>query len=275
MTWNVLWRAGNWRERAPGILRTLEAYRPDVLGLTETWAGDGTSQPELLAAALGMHGVFVPTSLPPAPRSVEYPEQRSIDVGLGLLSRWPIASTEVHDLPNDQRGGPAPSALLATLDHPRGPLHVIVTCTEWEPLYAGDHLAQCTALAALACDPRLDGQLPVLLIGDLNADPSQPELRPLLEAMADTWTAGGGAPDAATIDSALPFAPAEATKQIGRRVDHVLARPGRLERPVSVRGVFLAGDRPIGGVYPSDHYAVGVDLDPSDPTDGHQPLSRP
>ena len=27
-------------------------------------------------------------------------------------------------------------------------------------------------------------------------------------------------------------------------------------------GAFLAGDRPINGTYPSDHYAVGVDLEP-------------
>jgi len=31
---------------------------------------------------------------------------------------------------------------------------------------------------------------------------------------------------------------------------------------VTVRGAFIAGDRPINGVYPSDHYAIGADLDP-------------
>jgi endonuclease/exonuclease/phosphatase family metal-dependent hydrolase len=263
MTWNVLWRfAGNWRRRAPGILDTLKVYRPDVLGLVETWGDNGTSQPAQLAAALGMHGVFAPTSLPPAPRPIESPDQRGIEVGIGLVSRWPILATEIHELPHDQRGGKAPTALLATLDHPRAALHVIVSCTEWEPEYAGDHLAQCGALAELAMDPRLDGRLPVLLVGDLNADPSQPELGPLLKSMVDTWTAGGGAPDAVTLDSAVPFAPVKATKQIDRRIDHVLARAGRPGRPVTVRGAFLAGDRPIGGVYPSDHYAVGADLEP-------------
>ena len=263
MTWNVLWRfAGNWRDRAAGILDTLQVYRPDVLGLTETWAGDGTSQPAQLAAALGMHGAFTPTALPPAPRPVEYRDQLGIEVGIGLVSRWPIGTTEVHELPHEQRGGPAPTALLATLEHPRAPLHVIVACTEWEPAYAGDHLAQCEALAALASDRRLDGPLPVLVIGDLNADPSQAELAPLLATMVDTWVAGGGPADAVTLDSAVPFAPVKATKQIDRRIDHVLARAGEPGRSVTVRGAFLAGDRPIGGVYPSDHYAVGADLEP-------------
>jgi hypothetical protein len=46
--------------------------------------------------------------------------------------------------------------------------------------------------------------------------------------MTDTWLAGGGDPAAVTLDSAVPFAPVEAVKQIDRRIDHVLARPGRL-----------------------------------------------
>jgi endonuclease/exonuclease/phosphatase family metal-dependent hydrolase len=152
--------------------------------------------------------------------------------------------------------------MVSTLDHPRGPLHVIVSCMEWKPEYAGDQLAQGRALAALALDARLDGPLPVLLIGDLNAAVDQPGLAPVVESMVDTWPAGGGEPGAVTLDSALPFAPLEAADQIDRRIDHVFARPGRAGRQVNVHGAFLAGDRPINGVYPSDHYAVGVDLAP-------------
>ncbi len=260
MVWNVWWRfGGNWRRREESIVATLDTYRPDVLGLVESWSGEGTDQPRRLAAPGGMHASWVPTSLPPP---FPYEEQDGAEVGVGLVSRWPIRAAERHELPNEQRGGPAPAALLATLDHPRGPLHVIVSCTEWEPHYAGDHLAQCRALAALAADRRLDGPLPVLLLADLNAAPDQPELSPLLDVMVDTWAAAGGDPAAVTLDSRLPYAPLAATKQIDRRVDHVLARPGRLGQQLSVAGAFLAGDRPIGGVYPSDHYAVGVDMEP-------------
>jgi endonuclease/exonuclease/phosphatase family metal-dependent hydrolase len=89
MTWNVFWRfGGDWREREPAILTTLEAYRPDVLALVETWAGDGTSQPDKLARELGLHAAWVKTSLPPEPDPIEYPEQHGIQVGIGLLSRW-------------------------------------------------------------------------------------------------------------------------------------------------------------------------------------------
>jgi endonuclease/exonuclease/phosphatase family metal-dependent hydrolase len=209
-----------------------------------------------------MHAVWAPSGLPPEPDPPEDRDQRGVDIGIGLVSRWPIGAVEVHELPNPQRGGPPPRALAATLEHPAGPLHVIVGCTEWEPEYATDHRAQCRALAALATDPRRDGTLPVLLLGDLNAAPGQPELDPLLAVMVDTWAAGGGDPAAVTLDSAVPFAPVEAVKQIDRRIDHVLARPGRPDVPVQVRRCFLAGDRPIDGTYPSDHYAVGADLEP-------------
>jgi hypothetical protein len=87
-------------------------------------------------------------------------------------------------------------------------------------------------------------------------------LAPLLDAMVDTWEAAGADPAAVTLDSALPCAPADAPRQIDRRIDHVLARPGRPGLMLSIHGAFLAGDRPFGGVYPSDHYAVGVDLEP-------------
>ena len=263
MVWNVWWRfGGNWREREESIVATVEAYRPDVLGLVESWSGEGTDQPHRLAAPHDMHAVWAPTSLPPAPDPVESADQRGIEVGLGLISRWPIRHTEIHDLPNEQRGGTAPAALLATLDHPRGPLHVVVAGIEWEPQFAADQLAQCRALAALATDVRLDGPLPVLLLGDLNAAVDQAELAPLVDAMVDTWTAAGADPSAVTLDSAMPFAPIEAAKRIDRRIDHVFARPGRPGLALSVRGAFLAGDRPIDGVYPSAHYAVGVDLNP-------------
>jgi endonuclease/exonuclease/phosphatase family metal-dependent hydrolase len=255
MVWNVWWRFGdNWKRREEGIHATLETYRPDVLGLVESWSGEGTDQPHRLAAPCGMHAAWQPSADPP----IEYAEQPGIGFGVGLLSRWPILATERHKLPAERDGEPAPAALLATLDHPRGALHVIVAGTS----YSGGQLDQCRALAALATDRRLDGALPVLLLADLNAAADQPPLAPLLDAMVDTWSAAGADPAAVTFDSALPYAPRDLPHLIDRRIDHVLARPGRPGLPVTVHGAFLAGDRPFEGVHPSDHYAVGVDLEP-------------
>jgi endonuclease/exonuclease/phosphatase family metal-dependent hydrolase len=277
MVWNVWWRHGaDWRARENGIIATLETYRPDVLDLVECWSGDGTDQPHRLASHFGLHAAWVPASQPPAPRlpppqplAARLPPPRppaartskartsaleagypGVESGLGLLSRWPLVEVEAHEKPD---------ALVATLDHPRGPLHVVVAGI---PRHTDEHLSQARCLAALATDSRFDGPLPVLLLADLNAAPDQIELAPLQDAMVDTWTAAGADPAAVTLDGRLPIAPSDAAGQLNRRIDHVFARAGRLGLPLVVRGAFLAGDRPIDGVYPSDHYAVGVDLEP-------------
>jgi hypothetical protein len=50
----------------------------------------------------------------------------------------------------------------------------------------------------------------------------------------------------------VPEAPLEATKQIDRRIGHILARAGRDGAVLTVRRAFLAGEQPIDGRHPSD-----------------------
>ena len=50
VSWKVWWRFGaRWRERQDGILATLAGLRRDLVGLQESWAGGGTSQPVAMA----------------------------------------------------------------------------------------------------------------------------------------------------------------------------------------------------------------------------------
>jgi endonuclease/exonuclease/phosphatase family metal-dependent hydrolase len=259
MTWNLLWRFGDdWRERGHGILSTLEAARPDVAGLQEVWATAKTTQAEELASRLGMHAAFGAPSLPPPPRPPESPDQAGVEVGVAVLSRWPILTVHEHRLPSRHR--PEIVALAAVLDHPRGPLHVVVSCLDWEPEPAAQPTDQTRSLAALATDPARDGPLPVLLTGDLNAPPTTPKIRVLTEVMVDAWVAANGTADSGhTMSTSNPLAPREAGFLIDQRIDYVLARPGTPAHPVVVTMAFLAGD-PQEGRYPSDHYAVVADV---------------
>jgi endonuclease/exonuclease/phosphatase family metal-dependent hydrolase len=259
VSWNVFWRFGpQWRDRQAGILATLRALDADVIGLQESWIGDDESQAEVLAEELGMFWVVAEPSLPPVPEPPHEPDQDGIRLGVGLLSRWPIGSVREHRLPARHRFQPV--ALMAALAHPAGPLHTVVSCVEWEPSFADDHREQTRALAELLVDPVLDGDLPVLLLADLNAGPGSLELRPLLDVMTDPWSVVGADPDAATLSRRNPLAPLAATKQLDRRIDYVLARPGTPQRPVQVDRAFTI-DTPIDGLPPSDHYPVVVDLD--------------
>ena len=308
MSWNVWWRfdsrdqvtvgpapaAGDrWRDRERAIVETLGVIAPDVVGLQEVWATAGTTQADVLAGAVGMHAAFAAPSLPPPPRPARNPDHAGVEVGVAVLSRWPIVDTSQHALPSGHRSA---VALAAVIDHPRGPLHVVTSCIDWEADRAGQRRAQTAAIAALLTDPSRDGRLPVLFTADLNAPPDTAEVRTLTDVAVDAWAGAGGVADRGaagamgggtvgaggsadrgaggavgdaermaaaveaghTLSSGNPLAPREAW-QLDHRIDYVMARPGRPEHPVAVDRVFLAG-APLAGVWPSDHYAVVADL---------------
>lgn len=254
MTWNVLWRFGpDWRAREAGILTTLEQLEPDVIGLQECWGTDETSQAHVVAEHLGLHAAFVAPSLPPVPDPPEHPDQAGVLMGIGLVSRWPIRDIGSHELPVSHRQV-APTALTARIDHPETPFEVIVAATEWEPDFADDHLAQTRRLAELLAAAA--SGLPRFLLADLNCDASQPEFVPLAAVADDTWELAGGDPEAVTLSSAVPFAPLEATKEIDRRIDHVLVRRGA----GAVADAAFTVDAPVDGRFPSDHFPVVADV---------------
>ena len=258
MTWNLQWRErDDWRARQPGIGSALEAVRPDVAGLQEVWATAETNQAALLAERLGMHAAFGAPSLPPPPDPPERPDQAGVEVGVAVLSRWPILEVRRHLLASRHR--PEIVALEAVVDHPGGPLHVVASCIDWEREFAAQRLWQTRALAALLADPARDGPLPVLLTADLNAPPATPEIRALTDVLVDAWVAAGGAEAGHTLSSANPLAPRGAPWLLDQRIDYLLARAGSPARPVVVERAFVAGDR-RDGHNPSDHYAVVADL---------------
>jgi endonuclease/exonuclease/phosphatase family metal-dependent hydrolase len=249
MTWNVWWRFGpRWQARQPGILRTLREAGADVVALQEVWGTAGGTQPDELAAQLGMHAGFAAPSYPPesdAPRADDSAD--GVALGVGILSRWPILALRPVPMPARHRSFD-PVALVASLDRPGGPVHVVVACLEYDPAYGDDRIAQAAAVAGLATDPALDGPAPVVVAGDLNAAPGSPVLRPLTEVLTDAWAAGGG-------DPATSTAPPDAGPELrDRRIDHILFRPGRFAQQVTV----TRAERADG---PSDHRAIVCDLD--------------
>jgi endonuclease/exonuclease/phosphatase family metal-dependent hydrolase len=259
VSWNLWWRFGDkWRERQVAILSSLKQLKPDLMGFQEVWGEGGLAQTDVIARALGMYGFFAAPSLPPVPEVPASPDLVGVELGVGVVSRWPILTVRELRLPSSHRPF-LPTMIRATVDHPLGPLHIFCTATEWEPAHSHDQFAQIRCIAAAVTDPLLDGPLPVLLTADLNAPPDSPQLELLLGSMIDTWVAGNGDPTARTLRSENPYAPLEATKQIDRRIDYVLARPGTGESQLEVRDVFLLAD-PEQGVFPSDHDAVVVDL---------------
>ena len=260
MTWNIWWRFGpRWTERQPGLLATLRRWNPDVLALQEVWGDDTTSQAEELAEALGGHAIYAEPSYPAVPVPPRSPDDEDVTLGVALVSRWPIRSYRVEPLPARHRNW-SPVALVATVDHPAGPLPVVASCLDYGIPYSDDRFAQAAFLAELATRPEHDGACPVLVMGDLNAAPDSAVLRPLRDVPIDAWTAAGGDPDAVTLPFSHPSAPLEAGPQlVDQRIDHVFFRAGQEDQDVLVEAATLAGDA-VDGVFPSDHRAVVCDF---------------
>ena len=78
------------------------------------------------------------------------------------------------------------------------------------------------------------------------------------EVLLDAWEYADPAAPGATWDPANPFvfrwSPAV-------RIDYVFVGPPGPDGHGRVRSVQRAADRPVDGVWPSDHFAVVVDLD--------------
>jgi endonuclease/exonuclease/phosphatase family metal-dependent hydrolase len=111
-------------------------------------------------------------------------------LGMAVLGRWPVIRSRTAALPKAVASDPEepdPTALLVTLNHPDGPLHVATAVTDWEEERAKARAAQTRALADLLADPSLNGPLPVVLAADLNARPGTEELEAITAVLSDTW----------------------------------------------------------------------------------------
>jgi endonuclease/exonuclease/phosphatase family metal-dependent hydrolase len=257
MTWNLLWRFGRWRERQPGILSTLAATAPDVAGLQEVWSTADTTQAQWLADQLGMHCAFAAPSLPPPPHPPRSADEDGVEVGVAVLSRWPLPAVRVHRLPSRHR--PEIVALAAEIEHPRGPLTMVTSNLDWGIAYGEQRVAQARSLAGVVADASQNGSLLSLLVGDLNAPPDTPEIQLLSDTLVDTWVAARGSDDPGiTLSSDNPLAPRDAW-QIDRRIDYIFARPLRLDRKLVVDRAYIVGDA-ANDLPPSDHYAVVAEI---------------
>jgi endonuclease/exonuclease/phosphatase family metal-dependent hydrolase len=259
VTWNLWWRFGPWEARQRAIEATLAGLDPDVVCLQETWVDDqGRSQAAGLATALGLHATTVETAT-----------SDGFGVTNAVLSRWPIAEAERAALPGPDGEPSRRHAVVAALDAPFG--RVVAASTHLHHLLTASatRVLQSRALLDLIArhrgDPTTD--FPVVVGGDLNAVPWSDEIRLLTGAspspdpdlvFTDCWEHAGDGGTGHTWAATNPYLAESAIPN--RRIDYLLIswpRPRPLGNP---RRTWVAGVEPLGGVQPSDHYAVVADL---------------
>jgi poly(A) polymerase len=211
-----------WRRRLPLLVAELAPLVPDVIALQENVRGaDGESCAAQLASRLGMH-------------ICEDHHER----GLALLSRWSIRSARPLELVADIYGYPAP--FVVEIDARAG----VLTCVVLHlPLArCGDRTALVAELSSAAA--RIEP--PLLVCGDLNADPRDPLLDVLLATGLTDVSVGVGP----TMPNPDP--------QV--RLDYVLARSGHTSTTVA-SAVTLGRHADALGFFASDHLGVAVELD--------------
>ncbi|GHE43100.1 hypothetical protein GCM10018785_10980 [Streptomyces longispororuber] len=248
------------------MLTVLRELRPDVVGLQEVWERDGENLARWLAEALGLHWTWEPSRAPG-----EW-QRRAGEPGTGfgnaVLSRWPVVERAVAQLPAPDGPDDGRAALFTRLAAPGGDVPFFTTHLTSPPYASAVRCAQVAALVEFVAKRGGGTPFPPVVTGDFNAFPDSDEIRLLGgyrtapavpgHVLIDAWEyAEPGAPSA-TWDMANPNVAASFGPSV--RIDYVhvgLPGPGGLGRVLAVR---RAGDGPVGGVWPSDHAAVVVDL---------------
>jgi endonuclease/exonuclease/phosphatase family metal-dependent hydrolase len=252
-TWNVWWRFGDPDARRTPILAELEGVKPDVIGLQEVWFADGSDLASEIAELLGYEVVATE-----AEDSTHWHRLfgggEDFGVGNAVLSRWPIAESEVLRLVADDESDQSRLALSTDIDTPFGSLRFVTTHLNSGWTDSAIRSRQLSELVRwLAGMPEPDLQL--LLTGDMNAGPGSDEIQEILKdttGLVDAWDWARPSDRGFTWDRANPRV---VGPEPSYRIDYVFTDMGSCVVDAELFG--------LGGLMPpSDHYGVAVDFKP-------------
>lgn len=203
LTYNVL--GGRNTDGARDLSRLADVINrldPDVVALQEvdrhTGRLNGVDLPAELALLTGMDFAFG--------RAMYYDGG---EYGEAILSRFPIIDVTNHLLPHLDTSEPR-AALAATIQFPASEQKFVFIGTHLDHLRSPeDRIAQAQEINAIL--KHYDG-LPILLAGDLNAEPGSEPMRILEARWTDVWS---GEEDGFTLPSDAPR----------KRIDYILYRP--------------------------------------------------
>lgn len=224
----------------PRIASVIEATGADVVGLQEVdrfWARSGTvDQPQELADMLGWHACYG-ANLDHQPDShSSVPHQ----YGTAILSRFPILECTNTLLPKANPPAGEQRGLLEALINVRGvPLRFYNTHLHTQ---LADRQVQTQAIADIL-DER---PAPAVLVGDLNARPTESSLPVLYARLTDVWPVARPGEPGYTYVASPSRAP-------DRRIDYIL-----VSDDVTIEGAEVLVDELTA--LASDHYPVVAEI---------------
>jgi endonuclease/exonuclease/phosphatase family metal-dependent hydrolase len=265
VTWNIWWRFGPWEQRRPAIAATLKRLDADVIALQEVWSDGATTQAAELAAELGYQHVFS-ANMDAGEMGLNSNFDKSCGLGNALLSRWPIKRHDSIVLPGKPETGEGRAALFAEIDGPRGLIPAFSTHLNWKFEHSHIRQHQVSELARFV-DSKRPWSFPPIVCGDFNAEPSSEEIR-LLKGLTscpveglffhDAWAVAGGSGPGITWDNNNPYAVTQ--MEPDRRLDYIFVGWPQSRGAGHIVECKLAGNCPVGEVWPSDHHAVLAEL---------------
>jgi endonuclease/exonuclease/phosphatase family metal-dependent hydrolase len=259
LTQNLWGIRGGWEARREVLRHGIGLLEPDLIAFIEAIK---TAEYDQVADLLG-EGFHI----------AHQTEREPDGQGASIASRWPLG--ELHEV--DQQltprvAGFAATTMVVEVDAPApyAPLVFANHVPNWQLQYERERELQTVAAARFIEDLVGDGDTHVVLAGDLTSDPDSANVRFLtgrqsLEGTSvcyrDAWEAvHPGQPGATyTSENALlwdwdwPF----------KRLDYVFVRCGEHGGPtLAIQACELMFDRPVDGVWASDHFGVVADLEP-------------
>jgi len=249
---------GDYHARMALIAEGLAALGPDIVLLQECFASadgeiDATRE---IAGRLGLASACGPARL--KVRHIGDAPVLSTS-GLSVLSRHPIVTTAVHDLPQSPRDGER-KAQVVTVRAAGGLVRIVNLHLTHLTGTAGDALRQSqisTVLDVLSTGP--ESAVPALIGGDLNAEPDSVVIRQLYNDRRCDPDPRGSAALPATYLGGLVGA-----RGPGKAIDYVVAfNPAGASGRIHLRAISVAMTGPDTklGLLPSDHAAVVADVD--------------
>jgi endonuclease/exonuclease/phosphatase family metal-dependent hydrolase len=261
--WNEEGAAG---QRAELINRELRGLDPDLVALQEVV---DTAQLGALLDGTGLHATHQSEVV-----SVTPPHADRYG-GNAIASRWPHRVVEALDLRGTDTRNMPWCTLAALVPLPDLGDVLFIAPTAAPPLGA-EAVRERQVMALADLDARHRTAIPTIMAGDFNAGPDTASIRYLAGQQSlggrsvqyhDAWAVAGDGPGhtwtADNPNAVQDIGQIVRQPQHRRRLDYIFVggRDAHPDAHAWVRTAELAFDRPVDGVWASDHFGVVADLD--------------
>jgi endonuclease/exonuclease/phosphatase family metal-dependent hydrolase len=257
LTMNVYGPANpDWERRHGLVARTLRELDPDVVALQEVPTGRKLS-----------------TILDPSYCTTDFSRSSEDGVGGTLATRWPhqlVTEIDQHVTERSREVLPWTATTVVELSTPLGSLVVAHHKPSWPFTYELEREQQAL-LAARTLEEHIGNRdVHAVVLGDFDATPDSASMlfwrgRRSVNGMSvcyqDAWEYVHPGEPGYTFEIANPLVrTGEVSTGITRKIDHVLVRSGLHGPTLRVADCKRVLDRPVDGVWASDHYGVLADL---------------